>query len=122
MVANYTQGIVTKGNDIEISASLAFVATDNETLCYVSPLLAGLQVLNETGGVVWAFQPPAVTFCNQTMSYEKSFTESLDISTASSGFYPGQNYSISFGPILYDQHGNLIGQDLQVSLDFSMVS
>jgi len=124
LVVTYAgSGNEVSGGTIHLNANLTYLGSQNVSINYVDPLLAGISVqsLANSSRYVWAYQPPAVTFFNYTVTHGMSFLDSVDIPTNTSGFITGQGYSISFSPIVnYTKTSESVG-DLQVQWNFTLL-
>ena len=111
------------GGIIHIAANLIYLGSQNVSVNYVDPLLAGIVVtsLVNSSRYVWAYQPSAATFFNFTLSHGMSLGDSVDIPTDASGFIAGEGYSISFAPIVNYTRTDESVADLLVQWNFTLV-
>ncbi len=107
----------------QIDANLTYLGSQNVSVNYVNPFLAGISVqsLVNSSRYVWGFQPSSAVYFSNTMSYGMSFLGSIDIPTNTSEFITGQGYSINFSPsIWYTRTSESIG-NLQFQWNFTLV-
>jgi hypothetical protein len=111
------------GGTIHIDALLTYLGSQNVSINYVDPLLAGISVqsLANPSRSVWGFYPPAVTFFNYTVSRGMSLRDSVTIQADNPGFIRGQEYSIGFAPMVNYTSTRETDADLQIEWNFTLV-
>jgi len=126
---------VRTGGAISLSDRLTYLGSANETIDMVSPILSA-SVYNSTGAQVWQFTPSQIT-TSVTVYSGETFGQPLCIPTAvltpteqnqTQCFFnfieqpaPGV-YSVVAQPLFYLSNGQDLGQNLQISLSFTITT
>lgn len=94
-----------QGQPIQLVATLTNIASANQTVTdFVDPYI-NPGVYTSNGTEVWAWNPPAVTFLDETIASDQSISQNVTIPT--SQLIAGQTYDIRVAPLFTTTQGNL---------------